>query len=423
MFAALGAAAWRAAAQRRRGPGAAVVRGGRRHGPGHAGGRRPRQPLQRDRRRQARARRSPATLPRVYVPNRAANTVSVIDPTTLKVIDTFKVGIDPQHVVPSWDLSTLWVTNNAEGRTDGSLTPIDPADRQARHGRSPVDDPYNMYWHARRQVGDRRRRGASSGSTSATRRRWSCSSIDDAGLRRHQPRRLLDRRPLRDLHLRVQRLADQDRPGQPQGAGHDPPEQVLRPARGAGGDRQAGQEAEARCPTRAGAGEICTTPGMPQDIRISPDGKTLLRRRHDGRRRAHRRRRVVQADRLHPRPASAPTACTRAATARSCTSPTAAATRSAASRAGTGSVSVIDFASGKVRRDLADPRRRQPRHGQRQRRRQVPVALRPLRRRGLPVRHDDRARSTRSRSAREPHGLTVWPQPGRYSLGHTGNLR
>ena len=24
---------------------------------------------------------------------------------------------------------------------------------------------------------------------------------------------------------------------------------------------------------------------------------------------------------------------------------------------------------------------------------------------------------------REPHGLTVWPQPGRYSLGHTGNLR
>jgi len=22
-----------------------------------------------------------------------------------------------------------------------------------------------------------------------------------------------------------------------------------------------------------------------------------------------------------------------------------------------------------------------------------------------------------------PHGLTVWPQPGRYSLGHTGILR
>ena len=24
---------------------------------------------------------------------------------------------------------------------------------------------------------------------------------------------------------------------------------------------------------------------------------------------------------------------------------------------------------------------------------------------------------------KEPHGLTVWPQPGRYSLGHTGNMR
>ena len=23
----------------------------------------------------------------------------------------------------------------------------------------------------------------------------------------------------------------------------------------------------------------------------------------------------------------------------------------------------------------------------------------------------------------EPHGLCVWPQPGRYSLGHTGNMR
>ncbi len=24
---------------------------------------------------------------------------------------------------------------------------------------------------------------------------------------------------------------------------------------------------------------------------------------------------------------------------------------------------------------------------------------------------------------KEPHGLTVWPQPGRYSFGHTGNMR
>ena len=43
-------------------------------------------------------------LHRVYVPNRTSNDVWVIDPATLKVIDKFKVGIHPQHVVPSWDL-------------------------------------------------------------------------------------------------------------------------------------------------------------------------------------------------------------------------------------------------------------------------------------------------------------------------------
>ncbi len=63
-------------------------------------------------------------LERVYVPNRAANTVSVIDPSTLKVVDTFKVGVNPQHVVPSWDLRTLWVANNAEGRTDKMDFPL-----------------------------------------------------------------------------------------------------------------------------------------------------------------------------------------------------------------------------------------------------------------------------------------------------------
>src|SRR5215203_4116599 len=91
---------------------------------------------------------SPATagaLERVYVPNHSANTVSVIDPATLKVVDTFKVGINPQHVVPSWDLRMLWVANNAEGRTDGSLTPVDP--KTGKPGSSiPVDDPYNMYF-------------------------------------------------------------------------------------------------------------------------------------------------------------------------------------------------------------------------------------------------------------------------------------
>src|SRR5215813_5673673 len=84
-------------------------------------------------------------LPRVYVPNLKSNDVWVIDQATKKVVDRFRVGINPQHVVPSYDLKTLWVTNNAEGRTDGSLTPIDPS--TGKPGKAiAVDDPYNMYF-------------------------------------------------------------------------------------------------------------------------------------------------------------------------------------------------------------------------------------------------------------------------------------
>src|SRR6476661_4462927 len=49
---------------------------------------------------------------RVYVPNSESNTVSVIDPRSYKVIDTFPVGRLPQHVTPSYDLKTLWVLND-----------------------------------------------------------------------------------------------------------------------------------------------------------------------------------------------------------------------------------------------------------------------------------------------------------------------
>ncbi|MEY9871788.1 YVTN family beta-propeller protein [Streptacidiphilus sp. MAP12-33] len=78
---------------------------------------------------------------RVYVPNTLSNTVTVIDPATYKVIDTIPVGDQPQHVVPSWDLKTLWV-NNDLGNT---LTPIDPATGKAGPTVD-VHDPYNLYF-------------------------------------------------------------------------------------------------------------------------------------------------------------------------------------------------------------------------------------------------------------------------------------
>ena len=78
---------------------------------------------------------------RVYVPNSDANTVDVIDPNTYTVIDHYPVGVLPNHVVPSWDLKTLYV-NNTKGN---SLTPIDPM--TGKPGAPiPVTDPYNLYF-------------------------------------------------------------------------------------------------------------------------------------------------------------------------------------------------------------------------------------------------------------------------------------
>ena len=48
-------------------------------------------------------------LERVYVPEVRANKVDVIDPANFNVVDQFKAGPKPQHVIPSWDLKTLWV--------------------------------------------------------------------------------------------------------------------------------------------------------------------------------------------------------------------------------------------------------------------------------------------------------------------------
>jgi YVTN family beta-propeller protein len=78
---------------------------------------------------------------RVYVPNHTSNTISVIDPKTFKVIKTFKTANGPQHVVPSWDLKTLWISNNA----GNVLTPINPLTVTIG---IPVlvHDPYNLYF-------------------------------------------------------------------------------------------------------------------------------------------------------------------------------------------------------------------------------------------------------------------------------------
>jgi len=83
-------------------------------------------------------RRDPAV---VYVPNTLSNTVTLISQRTFKIVGTMQVGALPQHVTPSWDLKTLYVDND-----DGnSLTPINPRTGAAGTPIA-VDDPYNLYF-------------------------------------------------------------------------------------------------------------------------------------------------------------------------------------------------------------------------------------------------------------------------------------
>ena len=366
---------------------------------------------------------SPATtgaLERVYVPNRSANTVSVIDPATLKVVDTFKVGINPQHVVPSWDLRTLWVANNAEGRTDGSLTPVDP--KTGKPGASiPVDDPYNMYWspdgkyaivvaEAYKRLDFRDAKTMKIDYTIATPK---CAGINHADFSidgRYAlftcefngsitkvdlvERKVLGTIKLSQYFNRPEVLAILAKPG-------PKPKKIPDPS-------EIG-------------GEICTTPGMPQDVRASPDGKTfyVADMMADG---VH----VVDLESfkqigfittgvgthgLYPsRDGKLLYVANRGSNV------------IRGKPGGKGSVSVIDFATQKVLHTWPIPGGGSPDMGN------VSADGRYL---WLSGRYDNvvyRFDTTsgavdKVKVGLEPHGLTVWPQPGRYSLGHTGNLR
>ena len=77
----------------------------------------------------------------VYVPNSTANTVQVIDPSAFKVIATYPTGGQPQHVVPGWDMKTLWVNDDI----GNDLVPIDPISGKPGK-RVRVQDPYNLYF-------------------------------------------------------------------------------------------------------------------------------------------------------------------------------------------------------------------------------------------------------------------------------------
>ena len=80
----------------------------------------------------------------VYVPSAAqkgAGWVDVIDQATMQVVNRYKAGSISQHVVPSWDMKTLYVTASAANE----LVPINPTTGEPGPG-IPVTRPYNLYF-------------------------------------------------------------------------------------------------------------------------------------------------------------------------------------------------------------------------------------------------------------------------------------
>ena len=351
-------------------------------------------------------------LDRVYVPNRQSNDVYVIDPATLKVVDRFKVGINPQHVVPSWDLKTLWVANNAEGRKDGSLTPINPTTGKPGAAIA-VDDPYNMYFtpdgrfaivvaeeHKRLDFRDPHTMKLE-GSLSVPQ----CAGINHADFS-------IDGRYALFTCEFQGGLAKIDMVHRTV-VGYLP---LRRPLR-AGARTARSQSAEVVV-----AGQICSTKkGMPQDIRISPDGSVfyVADMEADG---------VFLVDGEDLKQIGfIPTGIGTHGLYPSRNGKDLYVANRGSHRIhglahGPGSISVIDFATRSVIKSWPIPGGGSPDMGN------VDASGHFL---WLSGRFDNVVYRIDTRSGavneipvgKEPHGLTVWPQPGRYSLGHTGNLR
>ena len=325
-------------------------------------------------------------LSRIYVPNRQGNDVTVIDPATMKVVDRFEVGINPQHVVPSWDMKTLWVTNNAEGRPDGSLTPIDPT--TGKPGKTiMVEDPYNMYF---------------------TPDGKSAIVVAEA----------LKRLDFRD----PQTMAMQYSIAVPGCKGINHADFSIDGRIAIFTCEFQGSLARIDLVNRKVLGYLkLSRGGMPQDIRSSPDGSTyfVADMKAGG---------VFVVDGA----TFTETAFIKTGIGTHGLYPSRDGTKLYVANRGSshvygppkgkGSVSVLDFATRQIVATWTVPGGGSPDMGN------VSIDGKVLWLSGrfdnLVYAIDTTTGEVRSiRVGKEPHGLTVWPQPGRYSLGHTGNMR
>jgi len=320
----------------------------------------------------------------VYVPNTRSHTVDVIDQKTFKIVNHFPVGREPQHVVPSWDLKTLWALSDH----GDNIRRIDPATGK-EHETIHVEDPYNMYYTPDGKfaivVAERKKR-----------------------LDFHDPH---------DMVKVVKQLSV------PECAGVDHLDFSADGRYFIASCEFAGRVIKVDVAEQKLVGYLdLKKGGMPQDVKVSPDGKVFyvadmmsdgiwmvdgdsftkigfvdtgigahgLYPSRDG-------KLLYITNRGHqPNERRAP---------------------------GEGSISVLDFATRKVIKKWVLPGRTSPDMGN------VSADGKVL---WLSGRYDGEVYAIdtadghlirRIKVGLGPHGLCVYPQPGRYSLGHTGNMR
>lgn len=309
----------------------------------------------------------------VYVPLNTENAVVVIDQKTYKIIGRFNTDREPQHVTPSYDLKTLWVGNDI-GNT---LTKVDPATGK-KVGAVPVKDPYNLYFTPDGKF---------------------------AIVVAERMRQLIFSDPVTMAPIKA----------------------VPVPCRGV--DHMDfsidGKYAIASCEFSAEMIKVdiakqefvakLTVPfegGMPQDVKISPDGKRFYAA-------------DMQADGLHVIDGDqfkvvgfVPTGKGAHGLYTSRDSKV-----MYISNREQGTVSVMEFGTEKILHEWKIPGNASPDMGGVSADGKTLWLSGRFHREVYAISTEDGSLRARIPVGRGPHGLCVWPQPGRYSVGHTGILR
>ena len=322
----------------------------------------------------------------LYVPDSKGSSVTVIDPRTRRIVKVIPTGYLSQHVVPAYDLSRLLVNASVADE----LVPLDP--RTVTRGRSiTVPRPYNLYFTpdgkqavvmveqhdtlrfsdphtfaVRDEVHPAGCRGPNHADFSANGRFFVVTCEFSGQLVKVDT---LTHRVLGEISFDLHRTAS-------------------------GGD-----------PTTMGM-------SMPQDVRLSPDGRTFFvadMGTNELRRVSARTFRQVGVIGMPSHPHGI--------------YPSRDGRLLYVSDRGAGQVSVVNPRTDRIVETWTIPGGGSPDMGG------VSADGRTL---WLAGRYDGEVYGFDTRTGHltarihvggSPHGLAVWPQPGRYSLGHTGNMR